>query len=271
MKKVFYLLSLLFVLGACNKESQIEVPEVDLEQDEKISEKTIEEKPKIPAEDSEEKREEKLEEKLQEEISKKYPNIKSKTDYNNNGKDDYSDFIDGAREDARNHPKYDSAYVGINNGYPDPKSGVCTDVIWRAMKQAGYSMRSMLNADIARRRQAYTNISASPDPKIDFRRVKTLRPFYEKYCLKLETDLNDPNKWQPGDIIIFGPRDFHIGILSDKRNQEGFPFVFHNMGQTEREEDFLKRYPITGHYRFVAKDIPKNVLKPWVDGEDGNQ
>lgn len=36
--------------------------------------------------------------------------IKSKNDYNRNGRDDYSDIVEGARLDAANKPKYHSAY-----------------------------------------------------------------------------------------------------------------------------------------------------------------
>ena len=45
----------------------------------------------------------------------------------------------------------------------------------------------------------------------------------------------------------------HIGIISDKRNKKGVPYLIHNGGQPIREEDILERYneyePITGHYR----------------------
>lgn len=40
----------------------------------------------------------------QKELVEKFPNIKSKVDFNNNGIDDYSDFVIGARKDAKNHP-----------------------------------------------------------------------------------------------------------------------------------------------------------------------
>ena len=46
--------------------------------------------------------------------------------------------------------------------------------------------------------------------------------------------------------------------MSDKRNENGFPYVFHNQGQTEREEDFLSRKPVTGHFRFEAEKIEES-------------
>ena len=36
--------------------------------------------------------------------------IKSQNDTNNNGIDDYTDILNGARMDAKNHPKYKSVY-----------------------------------------------------------------------------------------------------------------------------------------------------------------
>ena len=64
------------------------------------------------------------------------PTIKSKIDANNNGIDDYTDILLGARIDAENHPTYNGKYW--DNGYPPSDIGVCTDVIWRAFKNAGY-------------------------------------------------------------------------------------------------------------------------------------
>lgn len=197
-------------------------------------------------------------------------NIRAQTDYNHNGTDDFSDLVIGARRDAQRHPHYNGAYVSENNGYPDPDIGVCTDVVWRAFQQAGYSIRSMLNADIKNHPTRYPMVT-HPDPKIDFRRVKTLRPFFEAYAQKCEIEKKNPKEWQPGDIVIFLPNDYHIGVLSDKRNKEGFPLVFHNQGQNIREEDFLPSISVSGHYRFVAEKIPKGVLKPWEKGEAGPQ
>ncbi len=193
-------------------------------------------------------------------------NIKSNFDYNQNGVDDYTDFVKGAKKDAENHPKYVPDYVSINNGYPDKYSGVCTDVIWRAFREGGYSLRSMLMKDIRKSPQDYPMVE-KPDDNIDFRRVKTLRPFFEKYTTVLTNELKDPKDFQPGDILIFGPNDFHIGMCSDNRNEEGFPFIYHNMGQLKREDNYLKRAEIAGHYRFEKDKIPEDVLVPWDDGE----
>ncbi len=199
---------------------------------------------------------------------KKIENIKASTDFNQNGLDDYTDFVNGARKDARIHPKYDGKYIGKNNGYPSSSVGVCTDVVWRAFREAGYSVRSMVNADIKKNPKRYPMVK-KPSHNIDFRRVKTLRPFWQAYCKSLEIEYKNPSEWQPGDIVIFNPNDYHIGMLSDKRNKLGFPYVFHNQGQFEREEDFLPNITVSGHFRFEADKIPAEVLKAWQNNEAG--
>ncbi len=187
--------------------------------------------------------------------------VYSTVDYNNNGVDDYSDIVLGARKDAQNHPKYDGAYQ--SGGYPPDNIGVCTDVVWRAFKNAGYSLRDMVDRDISNRPDAYTNVE-KPDSNIDFRRVKNLRVFFKEYAIPLTIDINKTEEWQPGDIVIFGA-DKHIGIVSDKRNKKGQPFIIHNGGQPNREEDFLSKSEVTGHYRFDASLIDSEVLSPWIE------
>ena len=185
--------------------------------------------------------------------------IYSEVDYNNNGIDDYTDILLGARLDAENHPTYDGAYqVG---GYPPDDIGVCTDVIWRAFKNAGYSLRAMVDKDIEIRPEAYSNIEKA-DSNIDFRRVKNLKVFFEEYGVSLTLDTKIIEEWQPGDIVIFGD-DKHIGIISDKRNKRGQPYVIHNGGQPNREEDYLERSTVTAHYRFDASLIAKDFLEKW--------
>ena len=71
--------------------------------------------------------------------------VKSSVDYNGNGRDDYTDFVLGARRDAKNKPKYDDSYY--EGGYPPDDIGVCADVIWRAFRHAGYSLRVHKYAD----------------------------------------------------------------------------------------------------------------------------
>lgn len=173
----------------------------------------------------------------------------SKTDCDNDGIDDYTDILQGAKIEAENKPTYKSAYY--SGGYPPDNEGVCTDVIWRALKNAGYSLKDMVDEDIKNNVDEYPRVDGKPDSNIDFRRVPNLKVYFERNQINLTTDLSKIEEWQPGDIVVFGSS--HIGIISDKRNKKGIPYLLHNGGQPLREEDILEVYnnyePITGHYR----------------------
>ena len=185
--------------------------------------------------------------------------VKSSVDFNQNGVDDYTDILLGARKDAQNHPRYDGKY--IDGGYPPDNIGVCTDVVWRGFKNAGYSLKDMVDRDIENRREAYSRID-KPDTNIDFRRVKNLNIFFKEYAISLTTDITQIAEWQPGDIVIFN-NQAHIGIVSDKRNRDGMPYIIHNGGQPNREEDYLTRSTVVAHYRFDASKIDSGVLAAW--------
>ena len=186
--------------------------------------------------------------------------VTSTVDANGNETDDYTDIMKGARRDALLHPKYVDEYY--EDGYPPAWKGVCTDLIWRAFKHAGYDLQAMVDADIAARTWAYPNVE-SPDPNIDFRRVPNLSVFFRTYGQSLTTDIYDIAAWQPGDIVIFG-NDAHIGIISEYRNKDGLAFVIHNGGANlDREEDALTHDTVTGHYRFDASLIDPSILRYW--------
>lgn len=175
--------------------------------------------------------------------------IISSTDYDNDGIDDYSDILQGAKIEAEKKTKYKSAYYA--GGYPPDTEGVCTDMVWRALKNAGYLLKDMVDEDIKNNVDEYPRVNGKPDPNIDFRRVPNLKVYFERNQISLTTDLSKIEEWQQGDIVVFG--NSHIGIISDKRNKNGIPYFLHNAGQLLREEDVLKIYnkynPITGHYR----------------------
>ncbi|MBQ6850028.1 MAG: DUF1287 domain-containing protein [Oscillospiraceae bacterium] len=185
--------------------------------------------------------------------------VTSSVDYNENGTDDYTDIMLGARADRKNKPDYDPSYV--LGGYPPEDKGVCTDVVWRGFRNAGYSLRWMLDRDITLYPRDYPNANPKDD-NIDFRRVKNLRVFFDKYAVELTTDINDIEQWQGGDIVIFKDNK-HIGIVSDKRNADGQCYIIHNGGQPKREEDYFKRGEVLRHYRFDASLVPQEILVRW--------
>lgn len=177
------------------------------------------------------------------------PVLKSQTDKDQDGIDDYTDILLGARAEAKRKPTYHSAYYA--GGYPPETEGVCTDVIWRAFQDAGYNLKEMVDADIQEKVEAYPRVNQKPDPNIDFRRVPNLKVYFERNAITLTNNLDEIAEWQPGDIVTF--ETMHIGIISDKRNKKGIPYLIHNAGQPNREEDVLEAWnvwhPISGHFR----------------------
>lgn len=182
-------------------------------------------------------------------------------DFNQNGIDDYLDLMLGARADVERNPQYDGQYW--ETGYPPEALGVCTDVVWRAFRTAGYALKDMIDQDIQRDTGAYPRVNGRPDPNIDFRRVPNLQVFLEKYAISLTLNPKEIDQWQPGDIVIYGTT--HVAILSEKRNWKGIPYIIHNGGEHCGEENGLTRMEISGHYRFDASRIPREILISWED------
>ena len=146
-----------------------------------------------------------------------------------------------------------------------PPTAAPASVVWRAFRNAGYDLKAMVDADIAADRASYASVAAKPDPNIDFRRTGVLDVFFGKYGITLTNDVNDHAQWQQGDIVVFD-RVKHIGVISDKRDADGFSYVLHNMNQRQRENDYLafsRRMGVTGHYRWDASRVPKSVLRAW--------
>ncbi len=185
--------------------------------------------------------------------------IKSHYDADNDGIDDYSDIVEGARIDAKNMPKYVSNYY--QGGYPPDDEGVCADLFWRAFKNAGYNIKDLVDEDISKNISLYPRVAGKPDPNIDFRRVANLTVYLKRNHQSLTIDLSKIEEWQPGDIVVFSnDRENHIAIVSDKRNEKGIPYIIHNAGQPNREEDGLEFYneyawPIVAHYRWTDYGI----------------
>lgn len=183
---------------------------------------------------------------------KKYTNkdfniitYKSKIDKDNDGIDDQTDILNNVRNYIKTNPKYKSKYYAT--GYPNDEYGVCTDVVAFGLKGAGYDLMNLVNEHIKSNRNLY-DIDVI-DKNIDFRRVQNLKVYLDNNAIVLTNDINKIKEWQGGDIVVFKN---HIGIVSDKRNKKGIPFIIHHANPYQRyyEEDILEyRNDIIGHYR----------------------
>ena len=147
------------------------------------------------------------------------------------------------------------AQVGVTRGY-DPSyrriaypggdvplhTGVCTDVLIRAFRAAGIDLQKLVHEDMRRDFRAYPrNWGLSrPDPNIDHRRVPNLAAFFRRAGKSVRGD------FLPGDIVTWRlPSGVpHIGIVTGGRR------VVHNIGSGAQEEDVLRAWPVTGHFRY---------------------
>lgn len=166
-------------------------------------------------------------------------------DADSDGIVDNDDVLAAALAYIQTRPHYKSVYYP--SGYPDDEHGVCTDVVAIACREAGYDLQALVAADVARRPEAYA--IEIPDPAIDFRRTPNLKVFFDAHAQRLTSDARNISEWRGGDIVLY---EGHIGIVSDRRNERGVPYLIHHSGpfQLRYEEDKLQSYGhIVGHYR----------------------
>ncbi len=173
--------------------------------------------------------------------------LHSTVDKDDDGIDDQTDILQGALDYIASNPKYKSKYY--QTGYPDDGYGVCTDVVANALKNAGYDLMALIQEDMKNNPDGYD--LDKPDRNIDFRRVKNLKVYFAHSAVSLTTDIFAIEEWQGGDIVIF---QNHIGIVSDRRNENGVPYVIHHNDPWQKtyEQDILEnRDDVVGHYRMA--------------------
>lgn len=186
-------------------------------------------------------------------------------DRDDDGIPDPLDLLIGAKKTVVNADAYTPEAEGyISLPYPMgdvPRAiGVCTDVIIRAVRNAGIDIQKELHEDIRRARAAYPMVKGAGDPSIDQRRVGTLVPYFKRHW-ELHTarldDLDDPLR--PGDIILMDtfpsrPGPDHIGILSDRLDDQGLPLVINNWtdGTVTAEMDLLTFVPVLYRFRLPS-------------------
>lgn len=150
---------------------------------------------------------------------------------------------------------YDPAYVEIDFPYGDVpiETGVCTDVVIRALRETGIDLQVELNKDMTRNFSAYPRLwrLTKPDPNIDHRRVPNLRVWFGRQGKSLPVS-HEGADYQPGDIVTWKPlKRPHTGVVSTQRSADGQRFlIVHNFGDGVVLEDVLFRWEITGHYRY---------------------
>lgn len=172
--------------------------------------------------------------------------IKSDIDKDNDGIDDYTDILNGAKEFISTKPKYKSKYY--KGGFPTDEYRVCTDIIWYSLKNAGYDFKSLIDEDIKNNKDAYDEDVG--DTNIDFRRVRNILVYLNRNTTKLPID----SDYNPGDIVVY---DNHIAIVSDKLNKNNENYILHQHMYEPYEYNGLFKKDIIGHFRWRLTDGKK--------------
>ena len=163
----------------------------------------------------------------------------SKIDKDQDGIDDYTDILEGAKKFIDTKPRYKSKYY--SKGYPTDEYRVCTDLIWYALDNAGYDFKSLIDEDIKTNKDAYDKDVG--DANIDFRRVRNIKVFLDRNVLVLPNN----DEFNPGDIVVY---DNHIAIISDIKNKDKENYIIHHDGVHAYLDNGLFRKEIIGHYRW---------------------
>ncbi len=179
-------------------------------------------------------------------------------DRDGDGIPDALDVLIGAHKTVLNADAYTEGYFDMKypGGDMPRDKGVCTDVVIRAVRNAGLDLQKALHEDIARAHAAYPMVRGFGDPSIDQRRVGTLLPYFVRHFEKHSPAIDDPaDPLRPGDIIFMDtfpsrPGPDHIGVISDRVTDDGRPLVINNWtdGTVTKEMDLLSFVPVL--YRF---------------------
>lgn len=163
--------------------------------------------------------------------------------------------LEGAHRQVGVTVSYDGSYrrIPYPGGDVPLRTGVCTDVVVRAYRNAGIDLQVLVHEDVKAAPNAYPTKwgpRRAPDPSIDHRRVLNLAVFFLRKGKVLPVS-RDADDYAPGDLVTWRlPSGLpHIGIVSDRR-EAGRPLVIHNIGSGTKVEDILFRFPITGHFRY---------------------
>ncbi len=182
-------------------------------------------------------------------------------DRDDDGIPDALDIVIGAKKVALNAAPYGGDYIPIAfPGGDVPRAmGVCTDVIVRALRNAGIDLQKEMYDDIGRAPLAYPMVKKR-DPNIDQRRVRTMERWFARHWEAHGTDAGSKtDAFLPGDVVFFDtfpsrPGPDHVGVVSDRVGPSGLPLVVNNWtdGYKEGEMDLLAVVPVTSRYRVPA-------------------
>ena len=171
---------------------------------------------------------------------------------------DLTKLISSARSQVGVTKSYDSQYrvLSYPNGDVPVETGVCTDVLIRALRVQGIDLQKEVHEDMKSNFEKYPKQWGlkKTDTNIDHRRVPNLMTFFKRRGFE-QAMSNETADYKAGDIVCWnlGGGITHIGIVSDRTTTSGTPLILHNIGGGAQEEDILFGYKIIGHYRIKVR------------------
>lgn len=165
--------------------------------------------------------------------------------------------LENAVEQTNLTKNYDPAYVVLPypNGDVPIETGVCTDVVVRAMRKGGIDLQKDVHEDMLANFSLYPKRwgLTKPDANIDHRRVPNLQMFFTRKGKSLPITENSED-YKPGDIVAWnldGKSMTHVGVVSNLWNEKTKRYlVIHNIGNGAQAEDVVFNWKIIGHYRY---------------------
>lgn len=183
-------------------------------------------------------------------------------DLDDDGIPDPLDVLIGAHKTALNADRYDGRYepIAYPNGDVPREIGVCTDVVIRALRNAGFDLQRAVHEDIRARPRSYPMVQRA-NPSIDHRRVKSLLPYFARHFARRSARVDDPaDPLQPGDVVFMDtfpnrPGTEHVGIVADYEDASGRRLVINNWtdGTVTKPMELLSWVPVTDRFRLPER------------------
>ncbi|MBI3736297.1 DUF1287 domain-containing protein [Candidatus Sumerlaeota bacterium] len=175
--------------------------------------------------------------------------------------------LDGARKEVRNKTRYLMEYRELLYPMGDvpSKTGVCTDLIVRAYRNAGIDLQVEVYQDRLAHPSDYPRAlhlweGNIPNSSIDHRRTRNLWVWFKRYAesLPVSSDSASGSDWQPGDIVFFGAdrgkSPVHVAIISDAPGSNNLPKLIEARGGVTTDQHDLGGYKpneIHSHFRIT--------------------
>lgn len=163
---------------------------------------------------------------------------------------------------------YEDAYYKIPypNGDIPLGKGRAEDLVVRSYRALGVDLQRRVHEDMGRHFAEYPQIFGrkSADRNIDHRLTANLQRFFRRSGSELlitGSEGDEPSHeavdYKPGDVVTWrlaGGRS-HIGIVVPGPGEnQGEPWVVHNIGEGPVWEDCLFNFKVIGHYRYTGEE-----------------